>query len=69
MESPEMEIHLREDAKPTKVSKSIPVPMHWGDVGKDQLDLDVALGVIKKVEEPSEWCCCTRTQQDVWKNV
>ena len=56
MDGLEMEIHLREDAKPTKVSKLISVPLDWGDTVKEQLDSDVALGVIEKVEEPLEWC-------------
>ena len=51
MESPPVEIHLVEDALPRKVSTPATIPLHWQD-----LDSDVALGVIEKVEEPSEWC-------------
>ena len=46
-----MEIHLKDDAIPRRVMKPLPVPIHWRDMVKDQLDSDVRLGVIEKV-----WC-------------
>ena len=54
MDGPPMEIHLIKDAIPRKVSTPATIPLHWHDQVKADLDSDVALGVIEKVEEPSE---------------
>ena len=51
-----VEIHLVNDAISRKVSTPATIPLHWQDQVKADLDSDVALGVIKKFEEPSEWC-------------
>ena len=56
MDGPPVEIHLVNDAVPRKVSTPATIPLHWQDQVKADLDSDVALGVIQKVEEPSEWC-------------
>ena len=56
MDGPPMEIHLKEGAVPKKISTPAPIPGHWVDEVKKQLDEDVCLGLIEKVTEPSEWC-------------
>ena len=56
MDGPPVEIHLVENAQPCKVSTPATIPLHWQDQVKADLDSDVALGVIEKVEEPSDWC-------------
>ena len=46
------------DAKPSAVHTPAAIPLHWHDAVKEQLDADVAMGIIEKVpiEEPSAWC-------------
>ena len=56
MSGPPMEIHLKDDAVPRRISNPSAIPMHWRDMVKEQLDSDVRLGVIEKVTEPSQWC-------------
>ena len=56
MNGPLVEIHLVKDAVPRKVSTPATIPLHWQEHVKADLDSYVALGVIEKVEEPSEWC-------------
>ena len=43
---------------PTAVHKPIPIPHHWKDKVKTQLDTDVALGIIEPVPQgtPTKWC-------------
>ena len=56
MDGPPVEIHLIKCATSCKVSTPASIPIHWQKQVKADLDRDVALGVIEKVEEPSEWC-------------
>ena len=56
MDGPPVEIHLVKDAVPRKVSTPATIPLHWQEQVKADLDSDVTLGVIEKVEEPLEWC-------------
>ena len=56
MDSPPVEIHLVKDTVPRKVSTPATIPLHRQDQVMANLDSNVALGVIEKVEEPSEWC-------------
>ena len=58
MSGPPISIHVDPDARPTAVHSPAPVPIHWRDEVKNQLDADVALGVIEKVEPntPTTWC-------------
>ena len=46
------------NATPTAVHTPIPVPLHWTDKVKQDLDRDVALGIIKPVplNTPTTWC-------------
>ena len=56
MSGPPMEIHLKANAIPRKITNPSAVPEHWRDLVKEQLDSDTRLGVIEKVTEPSAWC-------------
>ena len=56
MDGPPVEIHLVDGAVPRKVSTPAMIPLHWQEQVKADLDSDVALGVIEKVDEPSDWC-------------
>ena len=51
-------LHVDPNAKPSAVHTPAAVPLHWYDVVNEQLDADVAMGIIEKVpiEEPSAWC-------------
>ena len=56
MDGPPVEIHQIENAEPRKVSTPATMLLHWQDQVKADLDSHVALGVIGRVEEPSDWC-------------
>ena len=58
MSGPPIKIHVDPDAKPSAVHTPAPIPIHWQETIKQQLDADVALGVIEKVEpnSPTTWC-------------
>jgi len=58
MSGPSIRLHVDPAAKPSAVHTPAAVPLHWHDAVKDQLDADVAMGVIEKVPlgEPSAWC-------------
>ena len=58
MSGPPMEIMVDPDAKPVVHHKPIPVPMHWQEQVKADLDRDVALDIIEPVPvgEPVIWC-------------
>ena len=44
---------------PQTVHKAIPVPIHWREEVRQELERDCKLGVLEKVEvnTPAEWCC------------
>ena len=58
MSGPPLEIDIDPSITPTAVHTPIPVPIHWRDEVKAQLDRDVKLGVIEPVPwgEPTTWC-------------
>ena len=58
MSGPPIHIHMDPNATPVAVHTPAPIPLHWRKQIKDQLDADVALGVIEKVEPnvPTTWC-------------
>ena len=56
MDGPPVEIHLVEDDVSRKVAMPATIPLHWQEQVKADLECDVALGVIERMEEPSEWC-------------
>ena len=58
MSVPPIKIHVDPDAKPSAVHTPASIPIHWRETIKQQLNADVALGVIEKVEpnSPTTWC-------------
>ena len=58
MQGDPLVISVAEGAKPVASHSPIPVPVHWSDAVKKQLDRDVALGVIEKVPIGTDttWC-------------
>ena len=58
MTGPPITININPEATPTAVHTPAPIPIHWRDEVKKQLEADVALGVIEKVEPntPATWC-------------
>ena len=58
MTGPEIYFHVDADAVPRAGHTPAPVPLHWLDAVKEQLESDVAMGVLEKVPigEPSLWC-------------
>ena len=57
MTGPAISLHVDPLATPSAVHSLVPVPLHWQDIVKEQLDNDVNLGVLEKVPigEPSPW--------------
>ena len=55
---PPLKIHIDPNAKPVAFLKPSSVPLHWQKQVEDELERDVALGVIERVPhgEPTVWC-------------
>lgn len=53
-----VKVEFKDHHKPYAVHTPIPVPHHWKDRVKEDLDRDVRLGIIEKVPQgtPTEWC-------------
>ena len=53
-----VKLHLKEDAIPHAAHTPIPIPHHWKQKVKEDLDRDVRLGIIEKVPQgtTSPWC-------------
>lgn len=58
MSGPPMKIHISPDAKPYAVHTPIPIPHHWKEQVKADLDRDVAMGIIEPVPigTPTTFC-------------
>ena len=58
MTGEKLNITFKPDATPRAIHKPIPVPHHWKEKVKTQLDADVALGIIEPVPQgvPTHWC-------------
>ena len=58
MRGPPIEFHVDETAKPRVCHTAAPIPIHWQEKVKEDLDRDEALGVIEKVPygTPVTWC-------------
>ena len=58
MSGPPVDIHFLPDAEPQAVHTPIPVPYHWKQQVKADLDQDVRLGIIEPVPQgtPTRWC-------------
>ena len=50
--------HLKENAIPFAAQTPIPIPHHWKDEVKRQLEKDIEMGIIRRapIGEPTEWC-------------
>ena len=55
---PPLKLNVNPEVTPTAVHTPIPVPIHWHEEVKAQLDRDCKLGVIEPVPwgEPTIWC-------------
>ena len=53
-----MKLHFKDQYKPHAVHTPIPIPYHWEDAVKEDIDRDIRLGILEKVPEgtPVEWC-------------
>ena len=58
MEGPPMKLMIDKDATPVAHHTPIPVPLHWQEQVKADIDRDVSLGVLEPVPvgEPVTWC-------------
>ena len=56
--SPPLKLHIDPAAKPVAAHKYSPVPVHFEELVKRELDRDVKMGVLEKVPvgTPSDWC-------------
>ena len=57
-DAPPMQLFADKKAKPVAFHKPFPIPLHWQEKVKRQLDNDVKMGVLAKVPvgTPTEWC-------------
>ena len=53
-----MQLFAEENAEPGPFHKAFPIPMHWKQKVKEQLDNDVKMGVLAKVPlgTTTKWC-------------
>ena len=58
MQREPMPIITDPNLKPNAVHRTVPVPLHWHEKVKADLDWDVALGIIEPVPiiTPTSWC-------------
>ena len=58
MKGPPVKFHIDPKAVPVNLCKPAPVPLHWQEQVLDELNRDVALGVLERVPygQPTEWC-------------
>ena len=58
MKGEELKITFKQDSTPYAIHKPIPIPHHWKERVKAQLDADVALDIIEPIPQgvPTRWC-------------
>ena len=68
MTGPPMSIWVKPDAEPEATSRPVRVPAHWREQVAEQLERDVALGVIERVPPgtPVTWLHNMVTSQSRW---
>ena len=49
MDGPPIKFHIDPEAIPVTMRKPAPVPLHWKDQVEQELNRDVALGVLERV--------------------
>ena len=56
--SPPCRLFVDAEAKPFAIHKSRPVPVHWQEQVKKDLDMDVRLGILEGplMDDPAVWC-------------
>ena len=73
--SPPINLHIDPTAKPVAIHKARPVPIHWREQVKRELERDVKIGVLERVPigEPTDWCSpmviCPKTNGDPRRTV
>ena len=74
-DAPPIKLHVDPKAKPFAIHKARPVPIHWRDQVKAELERDVRIGVLERVPigEPTDWCSpmviCPKTNGDPRRTV
>ena len=55
---PPLRIHVKEGAEPVAINRPSTIPAHWVQQVKEDLERDIALGVIERVPSntPTTWC-------------
>lgn len=56
MEGEPMKIHLSDEAQPFSVHTPRSIPYAWREQVKTEIDDMIQKGIIKKIDEPTEWC-------------
>ena len=58
LEGPAMKMHVIPGQIPVSLKTPATVPLHWQDKVREELERDVALGILEKVPygEPTRWC-------------
>ena len=55
---PPLRIHVKEGVEPVAIHRPSTIPAHWVKKVREDLEQDVALGVLEKVPSntPTTWC-------------
>ena len=75
MEGPPMKVMIEENSMPVAHHTPVPVPIHWQERVKADIEHDVALGVLEPVPvgEPVTWChrmvVCTKKNDQPRRTV
>ena len=56
MKAPPMKIHLKDNAKPFRISTARQVPLRFKEESDKEVQSYIEKGVIVKVTEPTNWC-------------
>ena len=53
-----LRIHVKEGVDPVAIHRPSTIPAHWVNQVRDELDRDIALGVLERVPSntPTTWC-------------